>query len=37
MIKVKQRHKNPDNIEEVYIQLRFTDYSQLDELERGRK
>ena len=28
MTKAKQRYKNPDNIEKVYIQLRFPDYSQ---------
>ena len=33
----KQRYKNPDNIEKVYIQLRFPDYSQLNKIKRGRK
>ena len=27
MTKAKQRYKNPDNTEEVYIQMRFPDYS----------
>ena len=37
MTKAKQRYKNPDNIEQVYIQLRFPDYSQLNESKRGRE
>ena len=37
MRKAKQRCKNSDNIEEVYIQLRFPDHSQLNKLKRGRK
>ena len=38
LTKAKQRYKNPDNIEEVYIQLRFPDCSQLNELkEEGNK
>ena len=37
MTKAKQMYKNPDNIKEVYIQLRFPDYSQLNDLKRGRK
>ena len=37
MTKVKQRYRNPDNREEVYIQLRFPDYSQLNELKSRRK
>ena len=34
MTKAKQRQKNPDNIEKVYIQLRFPDNSQLNKIKR---
>ena len=34
MTTVKQRQKNSDNIEQVYIQLRFPDYSQLIKIKR---
>ena len=37
MAKAKQRYKNPDNIEKLYIQLRFLDYSQLNKIKKGRK
>ena len=37
MTKTKQRYKNPDNIEKVYIQLRFPDYSQLNKIKIGKK
>ena len=37
MTKAKQRYKNPNNIEEVYIQLRFPDYSQLNKLKKGKR
>ena len=37
MTKAKQRYKNPDNIEEMCIQLRFPDYSQLNKLKKGKK
>ena len=36
MTKAKQRYKNPDNIEKVYIQLRFPNYSQLNKIKRGK-
>ena len=37
MTKAKQRYKNPDNIEKAYIQLRFPDYSELNNIKRGGK
>ena len=37
MTKAKQRYKNPDNIEKVYVQLRFPDYSELSKIKSGRK
>ena len=36
MTKAKQRYTNPDNIEKVYIQLRFPNYSQLNKIKRGK-
>ena len=33
----KQMYKNSGNIEQVYIQLRFPDHSQLNKIKSGRK
>ena len=37
MAKTTQSYKNPDNIEKVYIKLRFPDYPQSNKIKRGRK
>ena len=37
MTKAKQKYKNPNIIEKVYIQLRFPNSSQLNKIKRGRK